>query len=696
MAKFQYEAVATGELSFEAGDVIHVTEKRASGWWLGRLAGRAGWFPASFVYSGNVVVVVQGGNSQAGPATPTSAAAAASSDDAVSDEEELPMSPIKSPMTAFKDRFTRTSVTAEADVAVATAPTAPPALTEYVASIAQAAAAAATVTASAPDVAAAAEADVAADHDHGHHRPPVKEDSSPVATDDDVFANGSPLQSPARLSQGQLFETAIAQGESNRMMQRKLDDSQSQLEFVRSVLTQIQKRELGLNQELADAKATIALRDVDVSEFKAELERTDRTVAVEQQRINSAEQATRQASDLEVTKLKVKIETADALEHRLRQENAALESALAALKARFTDSAKAQQAALDGVSEARAGITDRLETDLAEARSSTNSLRLELAELKATAEGTKRLMQAEIDTRGSAEKRVAELQASLAEVTASRDTNETEWLNGKRDLAQASARLEQATANCIRQDVQLAEWESRYNTLQQAASVERAAADLVRAKARGLEDELSETSALTTRRVSTSEREVERLEAQCKALVDRERTLSDGLQIEMRDKVLLEESSRDAAANVEAMSTKLERESRARRASEDRENALRSSVAAQREEMEIIVRTAKEANRELETLRETQRKVDKLTAENRHLHAIMNLKDDLEYRERVLELEAEVATLKQADSEATSIPNDPLVQKLFGQISALEEENLGLRQTVEKLVQDLMVAKDAS
>lgn len=38
-------------LSFRAGQVIHVLNRDASGWWDGEVDGRRGWFPSNYVTS---------------------------------------------------------------------------------------------------------------------------------------------------------------------------------------------------------------------------------------------------------------------------------------------------------------------------------------------------------------------------------------------------------------------------------------------------------------------------------------------------------------------------------------------------------------------------------------------------------------------------------------------------------------------
>jgi son of sevenless len=43
-------------LSFRAGQVIHVLNRDASGWWDGELEGRRGWFPSNYVHADMDVV----------------------------------------------------------------------------------------------------------------------------------------------------------------------------------------------------------------------------------------------------------------------------------------------------------------------------------------------------------------------------------------------------------------------------------------------------------------------------------------------------------------------------------------------------------------------------------------------------------------------------------------------------------------
>ena len=49
IAKHTFVAQKENDLGFEAGDVIVVEKKRKSGWWIGRLRGRRGFFPHNYV-----------------------------------------------------------------------------------------------------------------------------------------------------------------------------------------------------------------------------------------------------------------------------------------------------------------------------------------------------------------------------------------------------------------------------------------------------------------------------------------------------------------------------------------------------------------------------------------------------------------------------------------------------------------------
>lgn len=48
-ANYDYQAQSTGELDFNEGDILEVTEKHQDGWWVGVLNGHEGLFPSNFV-----------------------------------------------------------------------------------------------------------------------------------------------------------------------------------------------------------------------------------------------------------------------------------------------------------------------------------------------------------------------------------------------------------------------------------------------------------------------------------------------------------------------------------------------------------------------------------------------------------------------------------------------------------------------
>ena len=48
-ARFNFKQNNEDELSFNKGDLIHVTRQEDGGWWEGSLSGRTGWFPSNYV-----------------------------------------------------------------------------------------------------------------------------------------------------------------------------------------------------------------------------------------------------------------------------------------------------------------------------------------------------------------------------------------------------------------------------------------------------------------------------------------------------------------------------------------------------------------------------------------------------------------------------------------------------------------------
>lgn len=763
VAKFAYTSDSKGELSFEAGDVIKVTEKRSTGWWLGKLAGRTGWFPASFVYSGNLVVVVQGRGpvehslpknlenaeisaKNIAPVQPSVDTKA--NQDRIEkatelykheeeDDDDLPelsgdalksprVSPKKAVIPDIKTESDNTQPVQENSSEQEVHPS----------------------TAKSEDivVGAGVKSELASSDVEMDDLPPRYDNLSPRPEASNVDDQSATEQTVVLDTQSQVVDRAEAHASTNsdesidgqpspikieikanvsgdssvvpkeidtvldssepvdpaepaeklERVQRRLDDTKDQLELFRGVVLELQERELGLNEELADAKAAVVLRDVDIEQVKHKLEQCKHELESTRYSAANAERLSRQSSALEITQLKVKLEGAVAVETRLRRENQSLESTVTELKSRLIDTAQKQQEVLAGVSDAKNGLMEQLEEELKTERIRVAQLENEVGELKDAADRADRISAAEADARNSMESQMSELNEKIAEML--KDSSEASESRRiiDRDLAEATARLDQAIANNKVLESRVSEWEHRFDDQQTRSMDSVAVAEELKTKVKQLELELENADLSADRRVAASEREVERLTIHCKELEGKINNVATELETELRDKVLLQERSRSNESDIESMASKLDREIRARRACEDRENALRASIAAQREEMEVVVRTAKEAERELDTLREVQRKMDKLQAENRHFHAIMNLKDDLDYREQVLELESKMKQIQKEKVEFEAMQDDKLVGKLLAQISQLDQENQGLRETVQKLVEDLMVAKNAT
>lgn len=48
-ARFNFKQNNEDELSFNKGELIHVSRQEDGGWWEGSLNGRTGWFPSNYV-----------------------------------------------------------------------------------------------------------------------------------------------------------------------------------------------------------------------------------------------------------------------------------------------------------------------------------------------------------------------------------------------------------------------------------------------------------------------------------------------------------------------------------------------------------------------------------------------------------------------------------------------------------------------
>ena len=124
---------------------------------------------------------------------------------------------------------------------------------------------------------------------------------------------------------------------------------------------------------------------------------------------------------------------------------------------------------------------------------------------------------------------------------------------------------------------------------------------------------------------------------------------------------------------------------------------------------------ADRARHEADELRAELAKLKATETENAHLHAILNIKNDKELRQTAVKAKEEAAEARkerdvargefarlssgsaEGDGADPGQPPDPrVIEKLLGRIAAREDENSGLSQYVDKLIQDLMKAKLAA
>lgn len=149
------------------------------------------------------------------------------------------------------------------------------------------------------------------------------------------------------------------------------------------------------------------------------------------------------------------------------------------------------------------------------------------------------------------------------------------------------------------------------------------------------------------------------------------------------------------ATELEELAGQLAAEQQSRAAGEQRESALRASLDAQRGELDVVLRTSDERRGKVETLGAEVTRLQALVGENEHLHAIIALKDDADVRDKLLQAEKRVSTFCGAFGSEGHAANDVLMRKLLDRVGELEDENGGLRDYTQKLMDDLLAARSA-
>jgi hypothetical protein len=144
---------------------------------------------------------------------------------------------------------------------------------------------------------------------------------------------------------------------------------------------------------------------------------------------------------------------------------------------------------------------------------------------------------------------------------------------------------------------------------------------------------------------------------------------------------------------IQAATEQLTSEQRSRAAAEEREAALRASLDAQRGELDVVLHTSRERHEKVQSLECTVAKLEALVGENQHLHAIVALKSDSEVRDKLLVAERRVSTFSGNFGSERHATNDALMRKLLDRVGELEEENGGLRDYTQKLMDDLLAAR---
>ena len=561
VAGHRYAATHKDELSFDVGDVIHVVDKRETGWWAGHLNGKSGWFPATYVVTGSVVVVVQGDGNAEGA------------------EEKIGSAPPSSSDITSGDAGNKELDGGDANDANAN-----------------------------------------------------QGNANSTHVDDDLPSPGD------------------------------------------SDLTE---------EERANAKAT---KQADALK----------------------------AAAIEIGRLTATLDAAKAREKRLEDGKAALEASLKSLREQHVNSARAQQTALSKQMEQVASSSTESEEQLAD---TTTQLEQEQAKN---------------------EKLEEQLAESLFELSDARSSR-TE-LNDRIDKLETACTVAEAAAATHEKAAAAAAAQLEEEHARHARSLDSttSAADDMLAQQRAADDKIVSITGKHTLEVAELNAKIETLEAserQSSLALQEEReqrTLAEsqladikrqasGLQRKadstndvlsgLHEKIAqltleLEQSSRAkldaeaAAARISAINKsreeEIETERTRRRGSEERAVGLEATVLSSRTELTRANESASAARKEMEAFRTKLKGLEGIKSENFHLHSILKLKDGKEVLATSIETDKLLREARHDRDEARaecdrlrSGKGDDVASKFLIRITELEQENEGLTQMVDKMVQQL-------
>ena len=423
------------------------------------------------------------------------------------------------------------------------------------------------------------------------------------------------------------------------------------------------------------------------------------------------------SSASEIGRLGASLKAAKVREMRLESEKQTLELSLKNLREKFVSSTREQQATFDGQMEQITADSLALESKLASAvedAGKERSLRLD-AEVQ-LCEATE-----ELDATGKrlqeAQELIQEVEADSAMQGSNASTMDEEMKVEKALRIEAECELEAVKES-------LASLRVSHDALlgDTGMQLEAAQHDAQKAKAeskteRELRLEAEESLETATGEVGALRARVQELEQAAKGK-NREhaevaRKLGE-VEVKLHAVGNVSSESEVAVAKMEAMlkarDQELDGERQKRRASEEKSAGLEATVMAKSKQLDTAAKSVGDSQALVDGARRQLDELEAIKSENFHLHSILKLKGEAGLRAEVLEAKGCLAKAEREREEARgqlsemkkaaaslgkSAPaNDQIVGKMMARVNELESENRGLSQYVDKLIQDLMQARD--
>eukprot|EP00041_Stephanoeca_diplocostata_P027217 m.746598 g.746598 ORF g.746598 m.746598 type:complete len:990 (-) comp23138_c0_seq5:248-3217(-) len=685
-ALYAYNSGLADELSFEVGDQITVTRKRPSGWWAGQMAeGRNGWFPSTFVKVLDT----------APDATPDSTqedtvASTHSQSEKEETADETPELPKTAEDTTVVLQARIAQLEGELEFTLTERDVAP--LRDRIIELE------AQHNADATAMAKANEA-------HGARVTALQDELTKAQTSYQAATVVGSLSvvdiaeahASANADKDRLHTEITQLKASENAIRTKFEDLATELKAQQSAMEDHTASKIALKASTEEFETALAATKTTMQAAldaaRAENSRLQTSIAQLKQQHAASARAQQSVLSEQVEQLQLDLTTAQTAAETSRAEAHALRSQLDAATDRLADVECRHSEATTALAETQTKLA-HMETSFA-AQTAT------LAQLEET------------DTDAQATVKALRSRVHELEDTVTDKESECTSIRAESTAALAAVRAQLEVLHADAGSSATAMQELRSENTAHASTIQRLQSELANARvdvgthahrATELEDTVHELKVQlrTAQDLQASAEAQVGTATAARAAADERCTRLQHEHAVQADAVVMLETTRETHQRTirdleEQLATARERcasELRGRKASEEREETLHGSLAAQRREMEVLARTSHDATGETTALRARVGALDKVHAENEHLHAILNLKADADLRQRVLLLESRLRTLAIVAPDtahgADIETQNELVRKLLDRVTELDEENGGLREYTQKLMKDLM------